>query len=326
MNTTFIISGGAGRVINAIPALEKYERLNPNDDFKIIVHGWEQVFWSHPTLQERVFGANLKGNFENYFKNNITIVPEPYHCYNFYNQKINLVEAFDECINKTTDHSDLNYNCLYLSEYEHFKILDLVRDFKEKKKKKKLVVFQPFGSGVDVCNKQPIDRTNRSLYLNDYFEIVKNISKNATVVYASQPQFRHPNDTFSISVDEYQPYIRTLIGLISECDFYVGICSLGQHIARCFNKPSLILMGATNEQNFSYPNMFEIYRKKDRKPFYSPWRVSEVDCEFADRMNDGIMDFTKEEINEIIEKINLNITNNVVLELTDDQVINGQYS
>ena len=43
-NTTFVISGGAGRVVTAIPALEKYHRLNPHDDFKVLVHGWVDLF------------------------------------------------------------------------------------------------------------------------------------------------------------------------------------------------------------------------------------------------------------------------------------------
>ena len=40
MNTTFLLSGGAGRIIAAIPALEKYHRLNPDDDFRVVIYGW----------------------------------------------------------------------------------------------------------------------------------------------------------------------------------------------------------------------------------------------------------------------------------------------
>ena len=53
-NTTFVISGGAGRVVTAIPALEKYHRQNPDDDFKVLVHGWIDLFWSHPLLQLKI--------------------------------------------------------------------------------------------------------------------------------------------------------------------------------------------------------------------------------------------------------------------------------
>jgi hypothetical protein len=325
LNTTFIITGGAGRVINSIPALEKYERLNPNDDFKVIVHGWEQLFWSHPTLQKRVFGAHQKGLFDQIIKNSRVVSPEPYQLHRFFNQKCNIIEAFDECINNTQEHDDLNYNCLHLSDFETHKIRDLVTRFKEERKKRKLIVFQPYGSAVEAIDKQPIDRSNRSLKLHDYFEIVKAINNDSVIVYTSQPQFRHPNDKYSISIDEYQPYLRTMMGLISECDYFVGVCSVGQHMARSFNKPGLILMGATSEQNFSYPEHFDIYRKKNRQPYYTPWRLSESDCEFSDRENNGIMDFSKEELQEIINKIKSNIDGSSRLDQSETSTLTAKY-
>lgn len=307
MNTTFILDGGAGRIINAIPALEKYEKLNPKDDFRVIVHGWEALFWSHPTLQKRVFGANTKGNFEKFIKNNRIFSCEPYRNQRFYTQQINLIEAFDEEINKTTDHSDLNYNCLYLAEFEKGKIKEYIENIKQQRKKRKVIVFQPYGSAVEIVNKMPLDRTNRSFELQDYFKIVQVLSNDAIIFYASLPVFRHPNDSFSISFDEIPFYHRTLMGLIYHCDYYLGCCSVGQHVARAFNKPGLVVMGGTNEINFSYPNHFTIYRKKNRYQKYVPWRLSEVDCEFADRENEGLMKFTDTELNEIISIVKQNI-------------------
>ena len=67
-NTTFVFSGGAGRTIAAIPALEKYARLNPDDDFKVLIHGWCDLYWSHPILQDRTFDVNQKGSFELFVK------------------------------------------------------------------------------------------------------------------------------------------------------------------------------------------------------------------------------------------------------------------
>ena len=43
MNKTFIINGGAGRVISAIPALEKFHRKNPENDFKVLEIGRAHV-------------------------------------------------------------------------------------------------------------------------------------------------------------------------------------------------------------------------------------------------------------------------------------------
>lgn len=307
MNTVFIIDGGAGRVINCIPALEKYEKLNPNDDFKVIVNGWEQVFWSHPTLQSRTFGSNQKGNFGSLIKNAKVIAPEPYHNNNFFNQRINLAEAFDEIINNTENHDDLNYNCLHLTDYEIAKSAELVETIKLQKKKKKLILFQPFGSGAELSGNKVIDRSNRSFQASDYFKIVQTLSNDAAIVYASMPEFKSPLDNISVTFDNMIPYHRSLMCMTYHCDYFIGCCSIGQHVARAFNKPGLVAMGGTSENNFSYPNHFKIFRKPNRKNSYVPWRLSEADCEFADRDNDGIMNFTTEELNSMIKLVRSDI-------------------
>jgi len=68
MNKTFYINGGAGRVISAIPALEKFHYLNPNNDFKVLVAGWESLYYSHPLLQNRTFSINQKGEIRPFGK------------------------------------------------------------------------------------------------------------------------------------------------------------------------------------------------------------------------------------------------------------------
>jgi hypothetical protein len=303
-NTTFIITGGAGRVVCAMPALEKYARLNPNDNFNIIVHGWESLFWSHPTLQNRTIGAHQKNTFDTLIKQTQVRIPEPYQVYGFYNQQQHIAEAFDQEINNTTDHSDLNYNCLYLSELEREGGKELIEKYKSDKKKKRAIVFQPYGSGVDIINKKPIDRSNRSLTQEHSLKLIQEMSKDAVILNASKPEHRSRGDSLSIQFDDPNAnYFRRLMGLIYHCDYYVGVCSVGQHIARAFNKPGLILMGATHESNYSYPDHFDVYRKSDRTPIYSPWRLSEVDIEFADRTNDGIMNFTDSEFKDIIDII-----------------------
>lgn len=304
MNTTFIITGGAGRVIAAIPALEKYHRHKPKDDFKVIVHGWDCLYWSHPLLQKRTFGAQQKGLFDSIIKNTKICAPEPYQNNRFYNQKISLIEAFDEEINKTKKHEDLeSVPNLYLSSVEDSAIRDFIETENAKQKKRKVVVFQPYGSGTEQIAKQPVDPSNRSLSLTAYYDIVTELGKDAVIFYASQPQFRHPKDNISISFDDKQPYLRTMMGLIKHCDYFIGIDSVGQHIARSFNKPGTILMGSTNETNFSYPDHFNTVRKSGRTPVYSPWRLADFDCDFSNRENDGIMDFTKDELNSVIQKV-----------------------
>lgn len=317
-NTTFIITGGAGRVVSAIPALEKYARLNPDDDFQVIVHGWESLFWSHPTLQNRTVGANQKGTFESRIKNTNVKIPEPYQVHGFFNQTLHISEAFDQEINHTDDHSDLNYNCLYLSDVEREGAKELIEKYKGEKKKKRAVVFQSYGSGVDIVNKKPLDRSNRSLSQEHATKLIQEMSKSAVVLNASHPQYRSRSDSLSVQFDDPNvDYFRRLMGLIYHCDYFVGIDSVGQHIARAFNKPGLVLMGATNETNYSYMNHFDIYRKSNRTPLYSPWRLSDVDVEFADRSNDGIMNFTDSELKDIISTIQKNLGSTASVDMSE---------
>lgn len=311
LNTTFIITGGAGRVITAIPALEKYHRLNPNDDFNVIVHGWESLFWSHPNLQHRVIGVNQKGTFDQIIRKTQVMVPEPYHVYGFYNQKIHLSEAFDYLINNTNDHSDLNYNCLHLSNAEIEGAEELIKKYKLEKKQKKAVVFQPYCAVTDMINNKPIDRSNRSLLQDHSTQLIQAMAKSAVVLNASPPRFRDPKDTDSISFDDpYMDYFRRLIGLIYHCDLFVGCDSVGQHVARALGKPSIVLMGCTDETNYAYPNHATIVRKEDHSPVYSPWRLSDIDIDFADRANDGAMNFSEEEFSDILDLVDTAINGN----------------
>lgn len=304
MNTTFMLSGGMGRVITAIPALEKYHRLNPEDNFKILVAGWETVFWSHPLFQNKTFDPNQKGSFELHVKNNKLVVPEPYNYHRFYNQEINLVEAFDEIVNGDMNHEDLKKSdYLYLNTNEKNQAKQNIAYYKDYKKVKKVVVFQPYGSTVQQINNEAVDDSSRSLSIENYFEIVKTLSTHAAVVFMGQPHLRHPEDNFSIYFDEGPLYIRNLIGIISECDFFLGVDSVGQHIAKSFNKPGMVLMGGTDERNYSYPNHFKIFRKKGLIPLYAPWRISETDSNYSNRLNDGMMDFSKSEIKEICDYV-----------------------
>jgi hypothetical protein len=309
MNTTFLLNGGAGRIITAIPALEKYQKLNPADDFKILVMGWEALLWSHPTLQNNTFTPFQKGLF-NTIKDTKIVSPEPYYVHGYYNQQLSLAEAFDELINNTTDHQDLTKPNLYLSSYETLKIQEILNNFKNQYKKSKIIVVQPYGSTAEFINNTVIDKSARSLSVENYLSLLNHLKDDAIIIYFGESKFKSPLDKYSISTDHVAPDLRMYMGLISECDYFVGIDSVGQHIARAFNKPGLIMMGGTHEINVTYPNHFTIYRK-NQKPIYSPIRLIDADTEFADRQNDGILNFDSTQINEIATIIKNNLNPNI---------------
>jgi ADP-heptose:LPS heptosyltransferase len=307
LNTTFVINGGAGRVITAIPALEKYARLNPDDDFKVIVHGWESLYWSHPLLQQKTFSIGQKGVFELLIKPNKLIVPEPYDRVNYYTQKKSLAECFDEEINNTDDHSDLTKPNLYLQKSEVYAVRKIIEEQKQKLNKSKVVVFQPYGSTIGIVNNRPYDSSVRSLDVDDYLKVAKEISKHALVVFFGHKDFVHPGDDFSFKPYDLNPDLRFWMTLISECDYFVGCDSVGQHMAYSFDKKGTVIMGSTFEKNVTYPEYFNIFRNS-YKPTYSPIRIGGVDCEFSDRLNDNCMTFTDDELQNLTDSIINNIT------------------
>lgn len=299
MNTTFLLSGGAGRIIAAVPALEKYARLNPHDDFKVVVYGWESLYWNHPLLQQRTYGVGTKGLFDNVVKNSRLVSPEPYHVHGYYNQKLSMAEAFDQEINRTDDHSDLGKPNLYLHSNELQTAARMVEEAKQQKGKQKFVVFQPYGSGITVVNNRPHDASGRSLDVDDALELGRMLSRDATVLYFGPNDYIHPGDNFMINAKSIPGAdLRFYMAMVSQCDYFVGVDSVGQHMARSFTKPGLIIMGSTFEVNVSYPEHFKFYRN-GVKPTYSPIRIGGIDCDFADRANDGIMRFNKYQLEEM---------------------------
>jgi len=301
-NTSFLISGGSGRVVTAIPALEKFARLNPDDDFKVLVHGWDMMYWSHPLLQEKTFEVSQKGIFENYIKNYNLVSPEPYHVSGYYNQEKSLAEAFDEIINKTTDHSDLDKPNLYVSNEEIAKIKSNIESFKRLVNKDKIIVFQPFGSGARIESDIFIDSSGRSMYPEDFTTLCKHLSQYAGIIYFGPPdlfQFSKCEDAFCPPTADLRMYMAT----IKESDYFFGCDSVGQHIARAFDKNGLILMGSTFESNVSYPDYFKFYRNKNVKVKYNPIRIGGLDCQLADRTNDGAMKFNETQLKEIFTMI-----------------------
>ena len=117
MKKIFWIDGGAGRAIAAIPALLKYARLNPDQEWAVLVAAWDFLYWGIPELQDRTYGIDTKGIFDNVVKRAEQIVtPEPYRNPAYFRQEISLVQAFDREINNTTDHSDLGVPTMVLLE------------------------------------------------------------------------------------------------------------------------------------------------------------------------------------------------------------------
>lgn len=301
MKKVFVINGGAGRVIASLPALQKYYKKH-GPDFYIVSESGLDFFMGHPELQDIAFDLAHKGLFENIIKPNELISPEPYREHGYYNQQKSLSQSFDKLINCTDDHSDLERPKLVLNQMEEINAQDVLENVKEYHKKKKTIVFQPFGRASTVHKSgHAIDPSSRSFTTNDYFYISERLRKKYNVIYMGEHKFENDGNMY------VQTGIRQWVGIIEAADYFVGIDSVGQHMAYAMNKPGTVIMGSTFAINTTYPEYFNILEKEGVERKYSPIRIQGFDSELADRYNDKCMTFEKRELEELTNKLLYNI-------------------
>ena len=300
----FHLDGGAGRVICALPALEKYAKKNPDKDFNVIIGGWDSLTYGNRLLQDKTYGMDVKGIFNLLIKDNQLIHPEPYLLWEYYNQKCSLVEGFDKIINDTDDHSDLEPPKLYLSKAEEKSAANLVAQVEAKQNKSNTIVIQPFGRSARVDNGDIIDDSTRSLEQDVYHKLVKKLSQKYNIILMADPEFvQVVSQEDTISEKPQIPDIRAWAAIIEACDYFIGCDSLGQHMARAFNIPGTVMLGSTYAENITYSDYFQIIENENVEKTYSPIRAVGFDSHLADRLNDGLMNFDDDQINQIYNKI-----------------------
>lgn len=300
MKTIFYIDGGAGRVITAIPALLKYHKLNPNSEWAIIVPGFDSLYWGIPELQDRTYSTDTKGVFENVIKNaDRVITPEPYRVPAYFRQEISLSEAFDREINNTTNHSDLQKPHLVLNKNELTIAKNTIAELRNHTKKTKTIIIQPYGRGAKIELDKINDEESRSLDSQTYLALVKILSQYYNCIFFGESNLQLDTDTYT---QKYICDLRQWAALIAEADYFVGIDSVGQHMAYTLNKPGTVILGSTYAVNTSYPNYFNILEKTDVKK-YSPIRLTGLDSALANRLNEHTMLFNDQEVQAIATSI-----------------------
>lgn len=301
------IDGGIGRVITALPALLKYHQNNPNEEWYVSIMGWDYVSLGIPELQERTFNPDTKGVWENYFmKADKVVSPEPYRLPNFYKGKVSLAEAFDEIINETEDHDDLDYKTLNLSHAEIRKGQEIIYKAYEEQGKEKTIVINPYGSTAQICPLGVYDDSLRSMTESMFNKLCQMLSEDYNIIYMGYLHLLSEENKF-VYVPESDIHMREWMGVISQVDYLLGCDSAGQHVARATGTKGCVIMGGTDSVNMSYPDYFRIVQRK--KAAYSPMRLSGLQSNLAERLNKECIEYTDDEI--------LNVYNEIKKDLND---------
>ncbi len=305
---SFFVNGGAGRCLNAIPALEKYEEDHPDEDFLIICEGGTDMFKGHPTLYSRVYDHWHKNLFRDKVKDTQIHTTEPYRIWEYYNQKCNLAQAFDIDINGKGIR-ELQKPTIKLNRDEIINGKFVVQEVRQKTNKKKTVVFQPWGRGASQMGNMIVDPSGRSFEYNNVVSMMKRLQKKYSIVLMSEFGFDFEKeglkDTVSFPASQQVP-IRGWFGIIREADLFIGCDSVGQHMAYAMDKPAVVVTGSTYGENISYLNYdkFSVLDMGGDQRLYDPIRVT-PDEESA-RRNDAIMamnDKVELEIMKSVDKL-----------------------
>jgi len=291
----FFLNGGAGRMLCSVPALEKYEQESGDKDFIIVCEGGSEIFKGHPTLDKRTYDVMHKNLFEDKIRNRDIFNTEPYRVWEYYNQKCSLAQAFDIEINKKGVR-DLPKPTLKLSKEELVIGRQMVTEVKEKLKKEKAIVLQPFGRGIQYVDETFLDPTSRSIEYKDVKQLIRKLQdKNFAVILMSEFKLDLSGEKYKDDVASPEGLnIRQWAAVIKYADKFLGCDSLGQHLAYTVDTPATVVLGSTYPENVSYPDTPGIsiidFGQDERE--YSPIRIT-MD-ERVDRAHEGLMTMTPE--------------------------------
>ena len=307
-NSAIFINGGAGRVIASIPALEKFQEENPDDDFVIVCEGGTDFFKGHKSLYARVYDHWHKGLFQDKLKERELITPEPYRVWEYYNQKCSIAQAYDIAINNKGLRT-LQKPRITLNKEEMIFGKKLVDEVREKTKKDKVVVFQPYGRTTHHENGMISDFSGRSFEAENAVSLVKKLSKKFGVIHMAEFGIDFAKHGIKDAVaSPMGADLRHWCGIIANADYFLGCDSSGQHMVHALDKKCTVVIGSTFPINVSYPDdeNFDILDMGEGARTYSPIRVTTD--EYADRTNDGVMAMNDKVEAIIIESVTNGLT------------------
>lgn len=291
MKHTILIDGGAGRQICSIPALENFITEHP--DTTIITYFWTPLFWGNKLLANNLFDNNTKGLFDR-IKDTKIFKPEPYFNSNYINNRISLSQAFNEEINNSTEPT--HKPRIYLTKPEKNRFNDAI-----KPSGKKTILFQPFGSTATFNNNEVLDNTVRSFSRELTIKAINALTKAGfQIALFDDREIPFVDRNMVLAIRGVG--IREWAMIASQSDYFFGCDSAGQHLAYAFDKPGMVLFGGTTPTNCGYPGWFVNIEKGDDRT-YMPYRLAEFDMYIGETNNHDLMDFTREEIDTICEKL-----------------------
>ena len=298
------LNGGIGRILCAIPAIEKYQEESGDKDFIVVIEGKCNILDGHPTLDNKSYDMFHKNLFHTHIKQRDIISPEPYRVYEYFNQQCNLSQAFDILLNDK-GLRELGKPRIFLSKEEKLKAKEILDQCKEKIKADKYIIFQPFGRAIQQIDQSFVDKSNRSIEFKNFKSIIRKLQKEKYgVIVMSEFGMDLKDEKYEMDVAQPEKVdLRIWAAMIEQVDHFVGCDSVGQHFAHALGTPCTVVTGATYPENTTYPNTEGVsiidLGMNDRQ--YDPIRIT-FD-ERISRVNENLMLMTPEIEDYVVDTI-----------------------
>jgi hypothetical protein len=304
-NKIFVLDGGAGRQVCAIPALEKYALTHHN--FHIITEYKFDFFTGNAILEPHTHHPNEENLFVNIIKDGDVVMPEPYHRSEYFNQECSITQAFHLLINNNYC-SENKISKIHFHPSENAGAKLFIENLKREYKKDKVLVLQPFGQSAEMFSDGIFDKTNRSLITENVIDIASRLGKDYLILCMGSLRLDISNIIDGVHIyDNNIIYLGTSLrnwaGYIKFADHFLGCDSVGQHLAKSVNQRSTVVIGGTFPVNVSYPNddKFTVFDLGKERRVYDPIRIL-VDQKIVEA-NKGIMAMDDVTIDKIIDNI-----------------------
>ena len=298
------MNGGYGRVVSSIPAFELYAKESDDDDFIIVCEGGTDAFKGHPDLDHRAYDNWHKNLFQEKLKDRDIVSPEPYRIWEYYNQQASLAQGYDIAINNKGLRK-LDKPRMFLSKEEMLTGRQIINQVKDKLKKDKVIIIQPFGRAIQHVDGSFVDNTGRSIEFKDLKSLIKKLQDNDfAVVTMAEMGFDFSKDKFKddVAMPE-QVALRNWTAAIKFANHFLGCDSVGQHLAYMVDTPSTVVLGPTYPINVSYPDCdyFNIVDLGMKERVYDPIRI--MPDETTSRHNEHLMSMTADIHEYIIDRV-----------------------
>lgn len=284
MKKVVMIDGGIGRVMCAVPAIEK---LAKSHEVVVVTH-WIDVFLNNTSVS-RLYHPTFPYLFDDVVKGNELVNPEPYHMPAYYDHGCHLIEAFEAAmLGGRILEDDERLPKLYLSKEEANGGRSTIEQLR-KEHKRPVICIQPFSAAYskETC----ADPTLRSMSEPLLQMIVQQID--ATFLNFGL----HPiNDPKVINFNE-ELGLRKHFSMVAHADYCIGIDSVMTHVAAAFGRVGTFFYGSTSPKQLGYERFQNIARAgypKGHQSFRIPTNPM---------LNSGAMDWTEQEIDSCIHAI-----------------------